>query len=94
MSNVRSLNRKEIFAPLAIHVPAVKSQYFSLQILLNEQRGKTSSDTFEEDIKRLEKVAHCLESTVREIKRVLHNLEQFKCPTCPKERFCDGCQII
>ena len=93
--NIRKLSRKEIFSSLAVCVPTIKSQYYSLQVLLDEQRRKDSNDPFDEDLKRLEKVNDSLASTIREIERTIQLMTPY-CTACPpsKARICGSCNVI
>ena len=83
MSKVQPLDRKQIFAALAVHAPMLKSQYYSLTVLLDEQKRKSSQDPWEQDIERLEKIRDTLRTTLAAIERALQ-LMVFACSHCSK----------
>ena len=97
MSSIRRLDRKEIFAALAVRVPTIKSQYYRLQVLLDEQRRKSSEDPWEGDIERLEKIRNTLRTALIAIDQALEIMVSAcaRCnPKCePVTRFCSACSI-
>ena len=97
MSSIRRLDRKEIFAALAVHVPTIKSQYYSLQVLLDEQRRKSSEDPWEGDIERLEKIRNTLRKALLAIDQALERMVS-ACARCQGNcesvtRVCSACSI-
>jgi len=61
----------------------LKSQYYSLQVLLDEQKRKSSQDPFEAEIERLEKIRDTLRTTLAAIERTLQ-LMVSACAACSK----------
>ena len=61
----------------------LKSQYYSLTVLLDEQKRKSSQDPFESEIERLEKIRDTLRTTLAAIERTLH-LMVSACANCSK----------
>ena len=93
--NVRQLDRREIFSALAVHVPMLKGQYFSLKVLVDEQKHKSPDDPYEGDIERLEKIRNTLKTALLAIDKALERLAS-ACARCnskcgPVTRVCSTC---
>jgi len=95
--NVRQLDRREIFSALAVRVPMLKGQYFSLKVLVDEQKHKSPDDPYEGDIERLEKIRNTLKTALLAIDKTLERLAS-ACARCngkcePVTRVCSTCSI-
>ena len=75
----------------------LKGQYFSLKVLVDEQKHKSPDDPYEGDIERLEKIRNTLKTALLAIDKALERLAS-ACARCnskcgPVTRVCSTCSI-